>query len=100
MEPIFHCRRRQAAARFGGSVSSAIRWVRSWYAYGNVRAKRQGGDRRSWRIEAHAGFLLEQIEQTPDVTLAELQGMLREPGVSNHLTTDTTGSGGGDQQAL
>ena len=73
--------RRQAATRFGVGVSSAIRWVRSWYGYGDVRAKRRGGDRRSGRIEAHAGFLLEQIEQTPDVTLAELQGMLRERGV-------------------
>ncbi len=69
--------RRQAAARFGVGVSSAIRWVRSWYAYGGVRAKRRGGDRRSGRIEAHAGFLVEQIEQTPDVTLAELQGKLK-----------------------
>ena len=73
--------RRQAAARFGVSVSSAIRWARSWNTQGDVRAKPQGGDRRSARIEAHAGFLVEQIEQTPDVTLAELQGMLKERGV-------------------
>jgi transposase len=73
--------RRQAAARFGVSVSSAIRWVRSWNTQGDVCAKPQGGDRRSARIEAHAGFLVEQIEQTPDVTLAELQGMLKERGV-------------------
>ena len=62
--------RRRAAARFGVSVSSAIRWVRAWHAQGDVRAKPQGGDRRSVRIEAHGGFLLDQIEQTPDVTLA------------------------------
>ncbi len=42
--------RRQAAARFGVSVSSAIRWFRSWRERGDVRAKPQGGDRRSGRI--------------------------------------------------
>jgi transposase len=73
--------RRQAAARFGVSVSSAIRWVRAWQERGDVRAKPQGGDRRSHRIEAQAGFLLDQIGQTPDVTLAELQAMLRDRGV-------------------
>jgi transposase len=79
--------RRQAAARFGVSVSSAIRWVRAWHAQGDVRAKPQGGDRRSVRIEAHGRFLLDQIEQTPDVTLAELQGMLRKRGVSVGIGT-------------
>ncbi len=79
--------RRQAAARFGVSVSSAIRWVRAWHAQGDVRARPQGGDRRSVRIEAHGRFLLDQIEQTPDVTLAELQGMLRERGVSVGIGT-------------
>jgi transposase len=73
--------RRQAAARFGVSVSSAIRWVQVWRARGDVRARPQGGDRRSHRIEAQAGFLLDQIERTPDVTLAELQALLRERGV-------------------
>ncbi len=73
--------RRQAAARFGVGVSSAIRWVRIWHVQGDVRAKPQGGDRRSARIEAHAEFLVTQIEQTPDVSLAELQGMLKDRGV-------------------
>jgi transposase len=73
--------RRQAAARFGVSVSSAIRWVQAWRERGDVRARPQGGDRRSHRIEAQAGFLLEQVERTPDVTLCELQAMLRERGV-------------------
>ncbi len=42
--------RRRAAARFGVSVSSAIRWVRSWHERGDVRAKPQGGDRRSGTV--------------------------------------------------
>jgi len=72
---------RQAAARFGVGVSSAIRWVRAWRERGNVAARPQGGDRRSQRIEAEAGFLLGEIERTPDVTLAELQARLAERGV-------------------
>lgn len=73
--------RRRAAARFGVGVSSAIRWVQVWRDRGDVRARPQGGDRRSQRIEAQAAFLLEQIERTPDVTLAELQALLRDRGV-------------------
>ncbi len=73
--------RRQAAERFGVSVSSAIRWVDEWRRSGRVAALAQGGDRRSDRIEAEAAFLLARIEEAPDVTLAELQTMLSERGV-------------------
>ena len=79
--------RRQAAARFGVSVSSAIRWVRRWRDRGEVRARPQGGDRRSGRIEAQAGFLLGQVDQRPDVTLAELQTLLHERGVTVGIAT-------------
>ena len=79
--------RRQAAARFGVGVSSAIRWVRAWRERGDVRAKPQGGDRRSRPIEAHAAFLLAEIERTPDVTLAELQVLLRDRGLSVGIGT-------------
>jgi hypothetical protein len=30
-----------------------------------------GGDRRSQRIEAHADFLLAQIEEKPDLTIMD-----------------------------
>ena len=73
--------RRQAAERFGVSVSSAIRWVDEWRRSGRTSALAQGGDRRSDRIEAEAVFLLTRIEETPDVTLAELQTMLRKRGM-------------------
>lgn len=69
--------RRQAAARFGVSVSSAIRWVRAWRESGRTASRGQGGDQRSYRIEAHADVLLEAIEATPDATLAELGERLR-----------------------
>ncbi len=79
--------RRQAAARFGVSVSSAIRWVRRWRDQGEVCARPQGGDRRSGRIEAQAGFLLGQVEQRPDVTLGELQAVLFVRGVAVGIAT-------------
>lgn len=79
--------RRAAAARFGVGVSSAIRWVQAWRERGDVRAKPQGGDRRSDRIEAQADFLIERIARTPDVTLAELQAGLAERGVSAGIGT-------------
>ena len=79
--------RRQAATRFGVSVSSAIRWVRRWRDRGEVGARPQGGDRRSGRIEAQAGFLLGQVERRPDVTLAELQALLRKRGVAVAIAT-------------
>jgi hypothetical protein len=49
---------------------------------GDVAAKRQGGDRKSGRIEAEAGFLLGEVAKTPDATLVELQGKLKVRGVS------------------
>jgi transposase len=80
--------RRQAAGRFGVSISSAIRWVEEWRQSRRTAALAQGGDRRSGRIEAEADFLLAQIAQTPDVTLAELQTLLREErGVSVGIGT-------------
>jgi len=68
--------RRAAAARFGVSVSSAIRWVQAVRKTGTSEAKPQGGDRRSKRIEAHHNFIMETIADRKDVTLAELQELL------------------------
>ena len=45
--------RRAAADRFGVAVASAVRWVREWRESGATRAKPQGGDKRSQRIEAY-----------------------------------------------
>ena len=50
--------RRGAAARFGVSVSSAIRWVDVWRRTGRTAPYPRGGDRRSGRIEGAAEFLL------------------------------------------
>ncbi len=70
--------RRQAADRFGVSVSSAVRWVQEWRSTGRTLPLRRGGDRRSGRIERHGDFLLDKIEEVPDVTLSELRELLHQ----------------------
>ena len=72
--------RRAAAARFGVSVSSAIRWVQAFRKTGSPEAKPQGGDRRSKRIEAHRVFIMKTITNRKDVTLVELQDLLAKRG--------------------
>ncbi|MGI4746799.1 MAG: hypothetical protein ACRYFY_12280 [Janthinobacterium lividum] len=64
--------RRQAAARFGVSVSSAIRWHALARRTGTATPRQQGGDRRSGRIEAHADVILGAVAKQPDITLARV----------------------------
>ena len=68
--------RRSAARVFDIAPSTAIKWVDQWRRTGEVSAKPKGGDRRSHRIEAHAGEILALIDETPDITLAELSDHL------------------------
>ena len=70
--------RRRAAARFGVSVASAIRWAAQQNTTGTVAPKKQGGDRRSDRVEKAADFILGTVEEAPDITLKELQAKLTE----------------------
>ena len=79
--------RRQAAARFGVSVSSAIRWHALARRTGDATPKRQGGDRRSGRIEAHADVILAAVAKRSDITLAELRELLAGKGVSVGIAT-------------
>ena len=70
--------RRQAAARFGVSAASAIRWAEQQETMGSVAPKKQGGDRRSDRVEKEADFILREVEKRPAITLEELQARLKE----------------------
>ena len=78
---------RQAAARFGVSASSAIRWRSRVRTQGDVRPGPLGGDRRSGRIESHAGVILGLLDRQPDITLAEIEAALAERGVSVSSTS-------------
>jgi transposase len=69
--------RRAAAERFGVSASSAVRWVGAWRQSGAAYGKRQGGDRRSQRIEAFAAVILAAVAKKVDITLIELAELLR-----------------------
>jgi transposase len=69
--------RRQAAARFGVGVSSAIRWVSQSRATGDVTPKPRGG-RRPSRIEGHADLIMAWVEAEPDLTLQEIALRLKE----------------------
>jgi transposase len=71
---------RQAAARFGVSASSAIRWQEMRRAGGDARPKPQGGDRLSRRTEAHADLIRAALDEVPDITLPELKAHLAEKG--------------------
>ena len=64
--------RRAAANRFGLAVSTSSKWVQVWYRTGSYQPRAQGGDNRSQRIEAHAEEILALVEETPDMTLAEI----------------------------
>jgi len=70
--------RRSAAVRFGVAPSTAVELVRQWKATGNCEARRQGGDRRSIRIEAHSAQILALVEARPDITLEEIADHLLE----------------------
>ena len=70
--------RRGAADRFGIAPSTAIKWVAAWRRSGSYRPGRQGGDRRSRRIEARAAAVLALVEETPDMTLAEIAAHLED----------------------
>jgi transposase len=68
--------RRAAAARFGISIASAVRWMAAWRRTGASAAQRQGGDRRSHRIEAFAPTILGALDKKVDTTLGELVALL------------------------
>lgn len=74
--------RRAAAERFGVSASSVIRWVAEWRDSGRDHALKQGGDRRSHRVEVWTPRILAAVEAKADLSLVELAAMLeREHGV-------------------
>jgi len=72
----------QAAERFGVSVASVSRWSRQQAGQGHLTPKRQGGDQRSHRIEAHAALILQTYEARPQIFLRELRDALQEKGVA------------------
>ena len=80
--------RNAAARRFGVSIASAVRWMDAYLRTGRTAPRPRGGDRRSGRIEAQAELLMRAIEETPDITLAELrERLITERGETFALST-------------
>jgi transposase len=65
---------RQAAARFGVGVSTAIRWVAR--AKAGERTARPQGRRRGSSLDAHETYLVGLIEERRDITLQEMAARL------------------------
>lgn len=65
---------RQAAARFGVGISTAIRWI-ARARQGELRPRPQGW-RRPSAVDAHEEFVIALIDDRKDVTLDEMVGRL------------------------
>jgi transposase len=78
---------RAVAQRFGVNASSAIRWRAMEGREGDVRPKRQRGERHSQRIEAHVELILSAVAAKSDMTLSELRERLKERGVAVAIGT-------------
>lgn len=65
---------RQAAARFGVGVSSAIRWI-ARAKIGELMPRRQGR-RRASSLDVHEAFIVGMIEERKDITLNEMVAQL------------------------
>ena len=72
--------RRAAAARFGVSESSAIKWVQRFERSGSRAASKMGGYLRP-RLEPHREFLEALRAEKSDITLQALCDRLAERGV-------------------
>jgi transposase len=72
---------RAAAERFGVSAASVSRWRALARERGEARARSQGGDRRSARVEAHRELILTMIAEAPDLAIEELRQALAQKGV-------------------
>ena len=69
------------------SAASAIRWRDRQKKAGIFTPRKQGGDRRSQRIEENAQFILDAVAAKSDITLVELRGKLMEHGVTAGVAT-------------
>ena len=78
---------RRAADRYGIGLATAIRWVRQARETGDRTPGRQGQPRHS-KLDPHREYLVELIAATPDATIVEMRGRLREErGVTASIGT-------------
>jgi transposase len=71
---------REAAARFGVGVATAVRWGRRLRETGSAAARPMGGVRRA-ALAGQRDWLLARIVEQPDLTLRAIQAELAARGV-------------------
>jgi transposase len=62
---------RQVARQFRIGISTAGNWYRRFLQTGETAARKRGQPSRS-RLDPHESFILGLIDETPDITLAEI----------------------------
>ncbi len=78
---------RKAAERFGIGVSTSGEWFRRYRDHGETTARKQGQPPGS-KLDEHEAFVLGLVEETPDISLAEIaERLLVERSVSAALST-------------
>lgn len=74
--------RREAAARFKTSASSAVNVMKRWRETGSVEPRPRGGFRHG-KLKPHREFILGIVEERPDITMPELaKELLAAKGVA------------------
>lgn len=76
--------RREAAERFGISVTSAVRWHQFWRNAGVIGAKPWGGSRSP--LEDYAEEILGLVEEQPDRSLNEIVAAMHKRGMQGSRT--------------
>ena len=71
---------RSVASRFGIAVSSAVKWSQRYRLKGSVAPGKMGGHRKLI-LEPHRSFILQQLDQTPHLSLHAMQAELASRGV-------------------
>jgi transposase len=70
--------RRAVADRFGVVASTVTKLLKHLERTGSLEPAKQGGDRRSRRVEAHAEEILALVATSPDITLEEIAAHLKQ----------------------
>ena len=71
---------RAAAARFGVSVASVVKWSQRFRSSGSAAALPMGG-RKPYALAGERDWLLRRVAEKPDITLRALHAELADRGI-------------------
>jgi transposase len=72
---------RAAAAQFGISAATAIRWRARHKQTGHYEAMARGGNMRVWKLDDHYDVVMSVFQANRDGTLAEMCTALAQQGI-------------------